>query len=214
MGSFPKLTFLASASSSQPYLLRGIFVDSAIFPLVGFITSDREIPPVSCNARLSLEVCAMSSSVAPPSVPASNTNPTGYLNAAYSAALDADLMTKPGFSLEQIMELAGLSVAEAVNSVAPSEGSTKKRQIFIVCGPGNNGGDGLVEAWHLVLLGYEVGVVYPKRSKKEDHYADLVQQCGDVGLDILDEIPPESAEGRYDIIVDAIFGFSFKGESR
>ena len=33
-------------------------------------------------------------------------------------------------------------------------------------------------------------------------------------MDILDEIPPESAEGRYDVIVDAIFGFSFKGESR
>lgn len=69
-------------------------------------------------------------------------------------------------------------------------------------------------ARHLVLFGYEVGVVYPKRSKKEDHYADLVQQCEDVGLDILNEIPPESADGRYDVIVDAIFGFSFKGEPR
>ena len=156
----------------------------------------------------------MSSSVAPPSVPASNTDPTGYLNAVDSTALDVDLMTKPGFSLEQLMELAGLSVAEAVYAVAPPEGSTKKRQILIVCGPGNNGGDGLVAARHLVLFGYEVGVVYPKRSKKEDHYADLVQQCEDVGLDILNEIPPESADGRYDVIVDAIFGFSFKGEPR
>ena len=37
---------------------------------------------------------------------------TGYLNAQDAAALDVDLMSSPGFSLEQLMELAGLAVAE------------------------------------------------------------------------------------------------------
>ena len=43
--------------------------------------------------------------------------PLGYLNARDAAALDAELMSHPGFSLEQLMELAGLSVAEAVYDV-------------------------------------------------------------------------------------------------
>ena len=69
--------------------------------------------------------------------------PTGYLNAADAAALDAELMSTPGYSLEQLMELAGLAVAEAVYQAIPPS-VEKKRKILLVCGPGNNGGDGLV----------------------------------------------------------------------
>lgn len=63
---------------------------------------------------------------------------TGYLNAADAAALDAELMSTPGFSLEQLMELAGLSVAEAVYQVIPPT-TEKKPSILLICGPGNNG---------------------------------------------------------------------------
>ena len=69
--------------------------------------------------------------------------PTGYLNAADAAALDEELMSTPGYCLEQLMELAGLAVAEAVyQGIPPSV--ERKRKILLVCGPGNNGGDGLV----------------------------------------------------------------------
>ena len=56
-------------------------------------------------------------------------------------------------------------------------------------------------------------VVYPIRSKKH-HFVNLVKQCEDVGIAILDEMPPGDAIASYDAIVDAIFGFSFKGEPR
>jgi len=151
---------------------------------------------------------------------------TGYLNAADAYDLDQDLFNT-GYTLEQLMELAGLSVAEAVySSLLPDErieGETQQRKVLIVCGPGNNGGDGLVASRHLVMFGYDVTVVYPKRSTREPHYKRLVQQCQDVGVEILDEMPElsfssSSPEGpthqSYDAIVDAIFGFSFKGEPR
>ena len=135
---------------------------------------------------------------------------TGYLNAEEAAALDVELMSTPGFSLEQLMELAGLSVAEAVYQVlSPKEG--KKPRILLVCGPGNNGGDGLVAARHLVFFGCECSVVYPKQPSKQ-HFVNLVQQCKDVEIDVLSEMPSELAS--YDGIVDAIFGFSFKGDPR
>jgi len=139
---------------------------------------------------------------------------TGYLKAKDAAALDEELMSSPGFSLEQLMELAGLSVAEAVYQVVPPSPSTtnnSKPKVLLVCGPGNNGGDGLVAARHLVFFGYDCTVVYPKRSKKE-HFVNLVQQCEDVDIRVVDEMPKDTKD--YSAIVDSIFGFSFHGEPR
>ena len=55
---------------------------------------------------------------------------TGYLNAKDAFDLDVELMSTPGFSLEQLMELAGLSVAEAVYEV----GLEKGKRVLLVCG--------------------------------------------------------------------------------
>lgn len=137
---------------------------------------------------------------------------TGYLNAADAAALDAELMSTPGFCLEQLMELAGLAVAEAVYQVAPPS-SGEKTKILLICGPGNNGGDGLVAARHLVFFGYDCVVVYPKRPyAKQPHFENLVKQCEDVGIPVLEEMPQDLL--GYHAMVDAIFGFSFQGEPR
>jgi hydroxyethylthiazole kinase-like uncharacterized protein yjeF len=133
---------------------------------------------------------------------------TGYLNAKDAYDLDVELMASPGFTLEQLMELAGLAVAQVVYEVTPSP----KRKILLVCGPGNNGGDGLVAARHLVLFGHEAVVVYPKRSPKQPHYTNLVKTCEDLGIPILDEMPTNISE--YSAMVDAIFGFSFSGTPR
>jgi len=136
---------------------------------------------------------------------------TGYLNAIDAAALDAELMSTPGFSLEQLMELAGLAVAEAIYQGIPA-GCTDKRKILFVCGPGNNGGDGLVAARHLYFFRhYDCVIVYPKRSKNP-HFLNLVKQCEDINIPILDKMPADI--DSYDGIIDAIFGFSFKGEPR
>ena len=57
---------------------------------------------------------------------------TGFLNAQDAADLDVELMSTPGFSLEQLMELAGLSVAEAVYMVGTEK--QKKQRVLLVCG--------------------------------------------------------------------------------
>ena len=139
---------------------------------------------------------------------------TGYLNAADAASLDEELMSSPGFTLEQLMELAGLSVAEAVYQVLHERARMENPKILLICGPGNNGGDSLVAARHLVMFGYKhVTIVYPKRSySRQPHYANLVQQCEDVNISVLDVMPEDWT--TYDCFVDSIFGFSFQGEPR
>ena len=66
-------------------------------------------------------------------------------------ALDVDLFNQCGYSIDQLMELAGLSVASVVRKSYPLDTLTNKR-VLICCGPGNNGGDGLVAARHLQLF--------------------------------------------------------------
>ncbi|XP_047516282.1 NAD(P)H-hydrate epimerase isoform X2 [Pieris napi] len=130
-----------------------------------------------------------------------------YLSQEDAAALDQDLFNEYKFSVDQLMELAGLSVATAVAKVYPV---TSCNTALIVCGPGNNGGDGLVAARHLTLFGYSVAVYYPKRTPKP-LYDNLLWQCEKFGVNIVDNLPPSNElKNHYKLVVDALFGFSFK----
>ena len=53
------------------------------------------------------------------------------------------------------MELAGLSVAQAVHAEYGHVcgAHSEKIKVLVLCGPGNNGGDGLVAARHLNHFG-------------------------------------------------------------
>ena len=130
------------------------------------------------------------------------------ISAANAAALDRDLMSTGAFSLDQLMELAGLSVSQAVYKVHPP---SKGKNILVVCGPGNNGGDGLVAARHLYHYGYHPTIHYPKQSKNE-LYQRLSKQLQNLEIFFTDDFP--TAMKSTDHIVDAIFGFSFSGEVR
>ncbi|KAF5490088.1 NAD(P)H-hydrate epimerase [Colletotrichum siamense] len=125
------------------------------------------------------------------------------LSAKAAAALDKELMSTGAFSIDQLMELAGLSVSQAVYRVHPL---SKGPNILVACGPGNNGGDGLVAARHLRHYGYKPSIYYPKRSKNE-LYQRLAQQLEDLNVPFVDDFP--TALKSTDHIVDAIFG-SFK----
>ncbi|KAK9370690.1 YjeF N-terminal domain-containing protein [Lipomyces kononenkoae] len=127
-----------------------------------------------------------------------------YLSAKSAAALDAELMSSGGFSLDQLMELAGLSCAQAVYKSHPPE---SKRNVLIIAGPGNNGGDGLVAARHLKLFGYDPVVYYPKRPNK-DIYNRLFTQLSNLKVSFTDDV--NKAITETDQILDAIFGFSFQ----
>lgn len=130
-----------------------------------------------------------------------------YLSAQKAAEIDEKLMSYPySHTLIQLMELAGLAVAHAIGDCVEVS-----KNIFIVCGPGNNGGDGLVAARHLTQFGYSVQVLYPKQPEGEP-FVGLKAQVQALDIPVFADLAAcESVLQSSDVIVDAIFGFSFSG---
>ncbi|PRD25082.1 UNVERIFIED_CONTAM: NAD(P)H-hydrate epimerase [Trichonephila clavipes] len=124
--------------------------------------------------------------------------------------IDKELFDEYKFSVDQLMELAGLSVASAIAKTYPLQAMKRKGTLLVCCGPGNNGGDGLVCARHLKLFGYEPTIFYPRRTNKP-LFENLVVQCQEMDIPFLSFLPAiRLVDDSYNLVVDALFGFSFK----
>ena len=130
-----------------------------------------------------------------------------YLNQSEAINIDLELFNEYKFSVDQLMELAGLSCASAIAKTYPVESHEK---VLICSGPGNNGGDGLVCARHLKHFGYSPSLYYPVKTNKE-LYHNLTHQCCTLDIATVEGVPPQEVfDKEYDLVVDALFGFSFK----
>jgi len=96
-----------------------------------------------------------------------------------------------------LMQRAGFAVARLALAIAPHA-----KQVWIACGPGNNGGDGFEAAMHLRLGGKAVTVTWSGDEKKmpADARASL-QRARDAGVAFADDAP-----ARFDIAIDAMLG--------
>ncbi|HKH42732.1 MAG TPA: NAD(P)H-hydrate dehydratase [Solirubrobacterales bacterium] len=122
-------------------------------------------------------------------------------------AADRWAIDEQGVPSLELMERAGAGLAALVMEVAPDG------PVAIVCGKGNNGGDGLVTARALREMGFEVDALLlgPGDQLSEDARANLERFDGarEVGVGDL----PAALEGA-GVIVDAIFGTGFAGAPR
>lgn len=103
-----------------------------------------------------------------------------------------------------LMERAALGVVEEIEKQVDFSGN-----ILVVCGTGNNGGDGFAIGRILAQRGYAVTFVLA--GNKERVSAETRQQikiCLAYGANILDSIPDK----KYDAVVDAVFGIGVNRE--
>ena len=131
-----------------------------------------------------------------------------YLNQDDATNIDLELITEHNYTIEQLIELAGMSCAHAISKCY--ELNDIESRILICCGPGNNGGRGLVCARHLAILGYQCTIYYPHRNDDEILYRNLLGQCNNFGssINFIETCP--SDDWDYSLIVDALFGYSFR----
>jgi len=122
--------------------------------------------------------------------------------------IDLELFNEYKFSVDQLMELAGLSVACAIAQCYPRK-ALLSTNILVCCGPGNNGGDGLVCARHLAQFGLKPALYYPKQTEST-LYQNLMHQCKASDIPIVDLPDLKVLNENYGLVVDALFGFSFK----
>ena len=70
---------------------------------------------------------------------------------------------KPVDEATQLMELAGLSCAQTVAKVYPKD---RHPRVLVCCGPGNQGGDGLVAARHLGICQMSLSQGLPLKTSR------------------------------------------------
>ena len=113
------------------------------------------------------------------------------MRAAEQTAIDG------GTSVQQLMERAGTALAEAVYRFGGP------MPALVLCGPGNNGGDGYVAARHLVQRGVEVRVAALSEPNSDAAKWARSQWRGDI----------ESLDGETrpaPLVIDALFGTGLK----
>jgi ADP-dependent NAD(P)H-hydrate dehydratase / NAD(P)H-hydrate epimerase len=115
-----------------------------------------------------------------------------WLDPLYDAegirAVDRWAIEEQGVPSEQLMEAAATALAEAVAGLSP------QGPVRVLCGKGNNGGDGLIAARKLAELGFDV---------------DVIELLGDQVPEDFDSWLAGSGA-----VVDAIFGTGFSGAPR
>jgi hydroxyethylthiazole kinase-like uncharacterized protein yjeF len=101
-----------------------------------------------------------------------------------------------GVSGVALMETAGRAVAELILA------RWTPRPVAVLCGPGNNGGDGFVAARHLAAAGWPVrlGLLGERAALRGDaaHHAALWRE-------LVEPLAPALLEGA-GLVIDAIFG--------
>jgi ADP-dependent NAD(P)H-hydrate dehydratase / NAD(P)H-hydrate epimerase len=132
-----------------------------------------------------------------------------WLKPLYDAAgmrgVDRWAIEQRGVPSLELMEVAGRAVAEAVAELAP------QGPVRVVCGKGNNGGDGFVAGRLLGEMGFEVEalLLWPGKELRGDAKVNFERFGGElVEGDFGKRLVGSGA------VIDAIFGTGFEGAPR
>ncbi len=121
-------------------------------------------------------------------------------------------------SLPQMMEHVGRNLADfSIERLKTKHGEKDRFSIVIACGTGNNGGGGMVAARFLANRGHIITVVLAGNSDKfkpvpANHWKTL--QAMNVRMIEVNSTDSIGAYNDSDLIIDAIVGYSLKGELR
>jgi len=129
-----------------------------------------------------------------------------YINHKQISKLDDLMVNYFNIPVVMMMENAGYRMAEFIRKQFP----TKKR-ILLVCGKGNNGGDGIAAARHLLNFGYEptIFLITKKISKEPLIHLKIAKKLQIPMITTTKELRKEIV--KQDIVYDCLIGYNLKG---
>jgi hydroxyethylthiazole kinase-like uncharacterized protein yjeF len=140
------------------------------------------------------------------------------LTAAEMREVDRLTSARFGVSSLQLMDAAGESVAEVVREKISRGRIDPPRNVCVLCGKGNNGGDGLVAAQYLQKDAQRTSVyLFASREELRGDAATNLQRWEEIGGGVTlvrDEVAWEAAWqeiANADVIVDALLGTGLRG---
>lgn len=126
--------------------------------------------------------------------------------------VDRRMMEDVGISLFQMMENAGLQLADVARELFLG-GNVAGKRVAVLVGTGGNGGGAIVAARRLVNWGAtcDIGL-----SRTDDNLSEVPQAQFDILKNILQVslIEPPALGLEYDLIIDGLIGYSLRGSPR
>jgi ADP-dependent NAD(P)H-hydrate dehydratase / NAD(P)H-hydrate epimerase len=118
--------------------------------------------------------------------------------------LDRRMVEDVGLPGAALMEVAGAAAAAILRQRYPGA-----RRVAVVCGPGNNGGDGFVVARHLHDEGLDVWIVLAAEAERfRGDAATMLRVADKLG------VPHHTRLVGADVVVDALLGTGSQGAPR
>ena len=108
------------------------------------------------------------------------------------AVLDGNAAAR-GIPESTLMEAAGLTLAKAAREISGGP-------VLVLCGPGNNGGDGFVAARHLREWGFSTTILASHNDSRGETAIHARDSAGEI------VVWPERPGGDYSLIVDCLLG--------
>jgi len=132
--------------------------------------------------------------------------------------LDRRAEAEYGISSLILMENAGAGAVREMERYFPG---VYRSRVAVVCGKGNNGGDGLVVARHLANRGVKVHVLLlAKKDELKGDAAINLRIAQNAGISVAEVVTARDLQGHQvalatsDVIVDAILGTGLTGPAR
>lgn len=123
--------------------------------------------------------------------------------------MDSRMIRQNGVSSELLMEIAGARCAEIIARKYPNALIGKT---LILCGSGNNGGDGFVIARHLQNMGYQIETWLPLGEARSLESKANLARLKPLNIPLYTVKDNPLASGNYSLIIDALYGIGFKGD--
>lgn len=120
------------------------------------------------------------------------------------------LAVRLGTTIPMMMENAGLAVARIAERMSEKK---PKKHVAVIAGKGNNSGDGLCAARHLINWGFKVKV-FLASAREELNESALMQLKALEGMNAYVQDGRRADFTGCGLIIDALLGYNIKGNPR